>query len=763
MIMSRSFCDYSKQTRTEPRRGIAVGFSRLNTTALRSMKEDLGLSMTVGELQFCQKMYGSAERSAPTLDEIYFFDGISDGHHRSRDFAAIVKFHLNNPEAAKTYKDLLEKRTLLAGTPLPSAPTLTELSHILSDVLKRSGRYSDFGGVLPIADPFDALSAAARGMLPEDTLSLGADFPPVRTFRTDTKTLSGALCTAYEDDAILLLRTPSMRSAAEMLNSPLVLRLSLFARTELYQKTVHAYRAVDTLGIAIALVSLHDGIYVEIDRIPSVFDDGELYDLAFAEHGSVLVSIPRSEITKFCEAAKEHGIDACQIARAVRGKTLTVRKKGHAPYSFSSGALRELASLSVPMIFEEDREAADLAETPEYSLYPDFGTVDVAMYSPQPILTIGDRFYTAASSKRYSFSNGIDTALSAVFRAVLSSEDPSRLSVQNVFSYPNEITSQTMGGLLESYLGVYRVLSELAIADQSSFLPRSVSTSGFSVYCFGSPYKHRPPSDTLSESGSSIYLVSIAKDQNGVPNFTNVRALLKRLSALCRNGEILSARIGINEIPIELLAAMCGSYEIEYTVSSAPERLKERMNGIVIAIESRSDLKDFWKPGTVRMSKSYGEEAIPLPDYECPYVPISQRRVAVPNVLLIPSADDGNIYALENLFRRNGCEVRILPDFTEDFTTDGVQIAVFCGNSSDAFEREYIRLLYEFPRAIFALRELTERDGIILIPKDFSLNLLSLLSNDEAVTDISDFGGAGVYFHSGLSDASVMKVLRFYR
>lgn len=767
--MSHILCDYINKTRFELKRGVVVGFPRFEEAALRSMKEDLGLSMTISELRFCQRAYDTPEHSAPTLDEIYFLDAIANGHHHSRDFASVARLRLYHPEAVRTYRDLLEKRTLLAGKPCSDAPSLYELSELLTQVLARSGRQIGFThGVRAIADPSEALSATATGLNALESLSVDASLPSLRLF-SDSSDFLPSTAKAEEDDAILLLRCPTeerVDTEEDSIDSALILRVSLFAKSPIYRNNVHAYRAVDNRGIVAALVSLCDGIYAELSEIPSVFDDGELYDLALSEHGSLLVAVPRCIVNRFSEEANKYGIFASQIARAVKGNRLTVRRQGHAPYSFLASFLRAFSELRIPFFLEGQSESQSITEL-FHSAFRNRGASGVSESDriPTSVVSSSLGLCSAAGSQTLSFESGLNTALLSVFEAVLSGAELSNISIYDLYAYPEKLTSTSMGSLFEAFLGVYRVLAELALPNRTSLLPHSeqgLGTKGVAVYCFSKSGQMR--AEHFLAHGSRVYLISLLKNEDGFYDFEGIRSLLRLLSELQKNRQIRSAAIGVNQAPSEIIEKMCSACTVQYDAFVSESELAVPFKGIFIVLEAASEIKALKHIGVVW--KIISNETVIPPTIDIPVAKapvVSQKRIPIPTVVLLPALDSGNLHALTELFEANGCMVRILPDLTTSAEVlADAQIAVFCRRSMNGISEMILRIRKDL-RAGYALRSLIERDGILLAPEAVRESISELLGTAIPIEKLDSFSGTGIYLYDGLSQDAVQKVVDFYR
>lgn len=627
---------YHDRDRIRPalQRGVIVGFPSLTREGLSELCRTFHLPFRFSELTFCQTEYAKTGKNAPTVDELVFLGAVSRGKHLSGDFVSISHVYMNDPEGMRTYRSLMDRAPLLdvcnGNAPIRLSDALT----LLRALLERSGRELDFGGTVPVADPFEAVLLTGARYLPEDGISLLPNLPVTRFFRAPETGLPIPLSArANENDALLVI---SDRVSDGTPSETLIPKLAAFAGTEFYARTVHAVRAVDRKGLAVALSHLSDGIYTELHRIPSVFDEGELYDLACAEHGNLLVALSQENAQTFTERAAEFGLSAVQIARAVRGTCLTVRREGHPPFTFRTEFLRAFATEAHPSLFEyaayygEEpvtavRTSFTVSEAPRYEVpqaAPDgLPESDPALSAasaeesespitapavseketseeecPDPAPTFAvisnGRVRTAAGVARHSFRGAMNVAVALLLESVLAGADPDRIAVADGYLLPRDLSSESLGELLASALGVYRVLAETAIPNRSSILSRSCAeplcngseTDGALTLVATAPASSPKllPRHFVS-SGSPVYLVTMPKDGRGFFDFEGVRSTLRGLAELAKKGKIRSVSVASAVSPIETVNAMCGEYGIRYT---GPEDLNAAERDVFLVLEA---------------------------------------------------------------------------------------------------------------------------------------------------------------------------------
>lgn len=120
-------------------RGIVYNFAAYTHEQYETMSKELGLSLTAGQLQSCAVYYGKYEHRDPSLDEIYFIDGFAYAFPESRYAFAIKNFFCDDEYIYRTYSDMMEKIMEIYHHPkLP--PPLSIYPAIADIYLERAGK-----------------------------------------------------------------------------------------------------------------------------------------------------------------------------------------------------------------------------------------------------------------------------------------------------------------------------------------------------------------------------------------------------------------------------------------------------------------------------------------------------------------------------------------------------------------------------------------------------------------------------------------------
>jgi hypothetical protein len=707
--MITSPCDYQNKRRSELRLGLAVkSFSDFSPKMLLSMKEDLSLSMTVEELAFCQGYYRNPPRPQPLLDEIYFLDGIAAGNHRSLSHAVLP--HAYSGSAEETDRDLILKLQSGSKRFVKSPPMLSDRLHALSDALHRSGKQNPLPTLACAAELYTALAYAAVGLVPRDLLSVKGTASSVRIFAGDPACKDLLSVKAAENDTVLLIPyrgTP--RSHADSLSSICIELLSLLARSKHYRSLVRAVRVVDERGVAVALASLHRGIFIDVSDLPSAFDGGELYDLSHAEKGAVLLAVSADHVSRLIRLISEFGLEAFPIARAIRGESLTIRKSARAPFTFRTDFLLQLASRGfTPNGDPALEEASEPSESVicrhlMRNLTATELSVSSCMRDPRSILF--GRVFAASCTSDQTFLSGAYTALSAASEAVLMGGRRDSVVAYEIHSA--SASTSSLSALCDHALGVYRTLAELAIPSVPTCIPSKNPQNTYSaVYCCASA-AHPAPMQTFRAPDSYVYLIAPRLEASGLPDYADVRSILSHFEALNKSGIILSASVGYRTSPHSTIESMSSDFGISYDTPGLSEAASRVQRGIFYIIEAKSPIEGLSHLGVTQAKSEAAMQDLPLrPE---PQNNSAFPKAAPPTVWIHPLCENANLYALAVAFMKQGFSVRITVDPVSDLMKDTPEIFFLSGLSEDAVPRAEAFL--NLPR----VRSFLSENGLLLL------------------------------------------------
>ena len=602
-------------------------FATLSSAALGLLKQTYRLHMTASELQFCRNFFRSVEKRAFSIEELRLLDAIAEGNHMLHENLAIASLYVDDERLAETYKDLLEKHRLLYRDRRDLPPTLDALASTLQNILYRSGRpLADEKASLCLSDPFFCISAVSRGYTGREMLYTAEVMPSARVFAVNGEAYFLEDARSVNDDVLLYLENPYFNtlSLSEYTDNPFLTMVERIASTEAYRKAVHAARAIDYRGILYALSTLSTGIYTELRALGN---EADLADFAKIGHGGLILSVERSLADALAATIEAVGLTATRVARAIPGNRVTVRMEGGAPYSCLTALLYGVGELSPQLVVTMPKEPT--APHAEVGLFSEAPRGDLLPRMPEIYPSpLSDGFsYTAFSLDSPDFSSVIRQALSVVYRSVVGGVKP--MAAYAVCTYPTEVNSTSIGKVLSTMLGLYRVFAELSVPMQITFVRGG--GEGCSVFLRGKSDGNKKISTGFTGAEHPVYLLYPRSSECGFPDFSDVRAILSQIQ---KNSPI-AASVHCGESIASAVVSMCASHGIRYAAQLSGGLLGETIDLPYLIVECAEEIPSLPLLGNVGVSIASAEETVEDSDAE-PHLapPRALTEVSSPKALL---------------------------------------------------------------------------------------------------------------------------------
>ena len=129
---------------------VLEGFTEMDDDALRTLIEDLGLAMDLGDLRLCRAYFGEEHRN-PTLTEIRILDTYWSDHCRHTTFSTVLRdIAFDDPQAEAAYGRYLAAREATGAGAKPVT---------LMDMATRGAKYLKKAGVLTAMDESEEVNA----------------------------------------------------------------------------------------------------------------------------------------------------------------------------------------------------------------------------------------------------------------------------------------------------------------------------------------------------------------------------------------------------------------------------------------------------------------------------------------------------------------------------------------------------------------------------------------------------------------------------
>ena len=170
---------------------------------------------------------------------------------------------------------------------------------------------------------------------------------------------------------------------------------------------------------------------------------------------------------------------------------------------------------------------------------------------------------------------------------------------------------EEIGKAVSAMLGIYRAQAELGIPSAATSLLSDYTIKDPQVTVFSAAEGHAIPGTHLTPD-NPVYCFAPAFDNNGLPDFASLRALLQELTSRSRNGSIVSARVICNESVTDGLMKMAhdGLYcKIEDRIAS------EGALPLAVIVEATAPIAGQTPIGTVcqKECEKIAQEHLPLP------------------------------------------------------------------------------------------------------------------------------------------------------
>lgn len=613
-------------------RGIVYNFVAYTHEQYETMSKELGLSLTATQLQSCAGYYWKYEHRDPSLDEIYFIDGFAYAFPESRYAFAIKSFFCDDEYIYRTYSDMMEKIMEIYNHPkLP--PPLSVYPAIADIYLERAGKRRIFPKSTEIS------------YVPEGNIFCEAFARNNEIFKASSSDKSGwyikqkstekkRVGTVPKDsDVYLLLSAENSDDDINML-SECVRR---FGAEGLFIFSAQVGKG----GVTGAALRIASGISIWTHNIESIFftnarkgsddtDDSNNvddqahegttdFDIDTSEvpptdmsqcmyselpFPAVLVRADRASLQYIIARLRSEFPDIKHIiaGEAIRGSRFVFKDpSGGIRFSFDGGFLRSLTAVKYT-----DMRMNRLPYSPQKLKH----RADIVQ-AETSTCSIGNRHAIFTRSRKISTGNsyldGVYTIVDTVCRLAAKGLSYENTEICTHLTFPVSDDTDSFGTsfvTVENYesvsdyialtAGIYRARAELALRggsitsfDEAVNFP-SVDALGYSVADKKSDnnYSDNDDCENLYSAVKGVYLLDVTIDDDGIPDFEELRGLLKYISDTVKENPTVKAYYpGGAEIGHFLSERYKG--RLEYASGYMP-RGSENNRDLVFIVESDS-------------------------------------------------------------------------------------------------------------------------------------------------------------------------------
>ncbi|MBE6596285.1 MAG: hypothetical protein E7641_01320 [Ruminococcaceae bacterium] len=304
-------------------------------------------------------------------------------------------------------------------------------------------------------------------------------------------------------------------------------------------KNILAVRKISEYGIAHALSSLSMGIYTDVTVIRDYTEELGIEFLLSGSIGKYLIAFNKQHLDELTSAAALRSFTLTYFAKSTAGDCLIQKEYPEISLNLPTALIEEISSSLTAASF-------DLTNTEK----------DEKIYN-SAMLSVTDAL-TDAIAQGYS------------------RED---VTLFNRYILPKNATPEGLGESLAAILGVYRATVELCVAED-----HSVEFAETETVVLSSTAKRSeaalPISDTVTESGTKLYLLSYTQDERGLPEYKSLRAMWSYLEKLFKSCDVRYSRRVDGNVGKEL-ELMKGDLSLSLT-DDGEELYSRKLKGIIV-------------------------------------------------------------------------------------------------------------------------------------------------------------------------------------
>ena len=494
-------------------------FNTLSAQSLELLRQQLHLRMSSAELLYCAHHYQNRGNGDISEDELRFIDALARPEKITLDKIAIGEMLTDHAYIADTFADAISKLKALGKQP--------EQPFTMQDIADLSVRYTAAVHQQNITKPVGfggtAAQYAAQGLgvqsIPEN------DHPRIDVLQPLGLQLSQQA--TYADALVLLC--PAEDVSSEAFDQAIFALLS-----EECGKGIHCICDVAQESVAHAVLRVTAGAVLNLESLPEQMDTPQALAVP---HKGILIALPQNAAPAL----------SLWVAQSSALYAYEIGIVDHAGFFILKRGKDTLFIENVPYL-------KSVCFIRSYTLRLDDLTEE-ALPVALPLRMPDDadkQTYCAALSCQTTFRAAVLGAMRAYCTAVAAGCDPKQIWLHaNVLQQKHNTVSKAASPMLCALLGLYRFSMELGVPVQTD---AAFVTDQSSILTLASAPDHADNSPMQQNGGRRIYLLTPAFGEDGMPVYSELRALIAYLHRAMLDGTIKRARFICGSTPAEILA-----------------------------------------------------------------------------------------------------------------------------------------------------------------------------------------------------------------
>ena len=529
------------------------GFPHMDDSALETVRQGLGLSMSSAELRTCRTYYRNSLRRDPQAEELLLLDRMIESGSRSPQCLCVAEMKTASKLIADIFADLMARRpTVVSELERPSS--LPELIGLMESYLASSEKYTN--SLSDVAVRFTShrdLLLTSEGYL--ITASTGSEDKDISIGVKPPQVAFSGGAVKPGDYVYALLDSKNPDDGFEK-------RLTQYLSENAVKLVAKSVRPVCNSGLLDALVQLADGLTLNTKSLISGADFS-LPALADPVFGVLLTASPAAS-ADILLLAQEMGLHMIRTATVTAGAEIRIPAKNGGFFTFHAPFLR---SLTLPRAYSAT--VAPPANTlPEIALT----RIGTCTLNGQKHAVV-----KADASGDNPFVASLFGTLYAFLLCVAAGARPSEVGLACHLTLPRP-SSTRMGESLSMILGLYRMQAEFEMYGNTPTLESGTDEHPSLSIATIAPLPEHPTPSTVVGGGSKIFYLEPLYTADGIPDFSDLKKMLGYIEKLNRDGHILSILPTSGDL-LSDLEKMSRNTTVEYV---RREPLTSRFGGLLV-------------------------------------------------------------------------------------------------------------------------------------------------------------------------------------
>ncbi len=486
-----------------------ANFPNLNEASVGGLIESLDLKMSKSEIKHCQNYYKKSPNSSINIDEIKIIDAVVRDGKKSVGNHLLTTLTTSKKYIAKTYEDMMARRRAV-NPEYQGPPSVSELTMLLPNFLKDKAQKGSIDDMAIFTGK--GKYALAESGYSKSVVEIGAGKANalVASGRKAPKASSSLL---IGDTLYAILKSFNTKKGFSK-------KLSELLFTNEYSLLSKSTAYINGESVITYLASLPHGVLLHTKPYERKTESYSCFaDYAAADEG-VVFAARKEAVADALTEAQELGLVVIKLGTLVAEKTISAYSADTKVLSLSQEFLKTL-------VFPRLISATLNGECGE----------SVASENSMYISTNQHKYRLCSTyvKQKNAFLSALNTIVYNYSYALSSGAEKDEIICGGVFDLNDEAI---LGDGISLILGAYRAEAELSLIDFDPKIENGGEDASFSFYALSRVNNNIP--GKLVGGGSFIYYLEPLYNEDGMPDFDDMRKMHSYVRNILKDGTVLS-------------------------------------------------------------------------------------------------------------------------------------------------------------------------------------------------------------------------------